>query len=66
MLVKFTGDVYPDGRPAQFLDFVPPRDLTDAETDALDQDQLAIVRASGLYREVAQKDEPKRTARTAV
>jgi hypothetical protein len=64
--LKWIGEMYPDGRPARFLDFVPARDLDEAETDALDQDQLAVIRQSGLYREVAQpeakKSAPKKSA----
>ena len=58
--LKWIGEMYPDGRPARFLEFVPPRDLTEAETDALDQEQLRIIRQhDDLYKEV-HAPEPKR------
>jgi hypothetical protein len=59
--LKFTGDRYDDGRPVYFLDFVPDRDLDEAETDALTNEQLADIRASGLYREV-HESAPKKSA----
>ena len=59
--LKWVGAELPDGRPERYLEFVPPRDLDEAATDALDQDQLKAIRDSGLYREVAQP-EPKKTA----
>lgn len=62
--LKWIGETYPDGRPAQYLDFVPPRDLDEAETDALSQEELAGIRTSGLYREV-HAPEPKKTAAKA-
>lgn len=63
--LKWSGDVYPDGRPARYLDFVPARDLDEAETDALTQDQLKAVRDSGLYREVAQPEPKKKSSKKA-
>jgi hypothetical protein len=62
--LKFTGDRYEDGRPVYFLDFVPDRDLDEAETDALSNEQLADIRASGLYREVHDKAPVKKAATT--
>ena len=61
--LKFIGNVFPDGRPEKFLDFVPARDLDPDETDALDQDQLKAIRDSGLYREVAQPEPKKASAK---
>lgn len=57
--LNFTGTVLPDGRPERFLEFMPvdengtPRNLTVEETDELTQDQLTIIRNSGLYSEVS-------------
>jgi hypothetical protein len=64
--LKWVGEMYPDGRPARFLDFLPPEDIDEARTDALTQDQLKVVRDSGLYREVhpPEKKAAKRTARS--
>ena len=60
--LKWIGAELPDGRPERFLEFVPPRDLTEEETDALDQEQLRIIRQhDDLYKEV-HAPEPKRTA----
>ena len=51
--LKWIGNELPDGRPERFLEFVPPRDLTEEETDALTQDQLAIIRQhDDLYKEI--------------
>lgn len=63
--LKWIGERYPDGRPAHFLDFVPDRDLDEAETDALTQEQLADIRTSGLYREVHPPEKKKKTATKA-
>jgi hypothetical protein len=64
--LKWIGEMYPDGRPARFLDFLPPEDIDEARTDALSQEQLADIRASGLYREVhpPEKKAAKRAARS--
>lgn len=61
--LKWIGPRYPDGRPANYLDDVPPRDLTEAETGALTQDQLTRIRHADppLYREVG-GPEPKKAA----
>jgi hypothetical protein len=50
--LKFIGEVYPDGRPARFIDGIPAEDLDAEATDALTQDQLSVIRRSGLYEEV--------------
>lgn len=60
--LKWIGAELPDGRPERFLEFVPPRDLTEEETDALTQDQLAVIRQhDDLYKEV-HAQEPKKSA----
>jgi hypothetical protein len=64
--LKWIGEMYPDGRPARFLDFLPPEDIDEARTDELTQDQLKVVRDSGLYREVhpPEKKASKKAARS--
>jgi hypothetical protein len=64
--LKWIGEMYPDGRPARFLDFLPAEDIDEARTDELTQDQLKVVRDSGLYREVhpPEKKAAKRAARS--
>lgn len=62
--LKWVGNVFPDGRPERYFEFVPPRDLTEEETDALTHDQLTIIRHSpDLYREV--HDTPKKAKKAA-
>ena len=53
--LKWTGVMFPDGRPERHLAEygIPPRDLTEEETDALSAEQVQIVRESGLYEEVS-------------
>ena len=63
--LKWIGAELPDGRPERYLEFVPARDLTEDETDALTQDQLAVIRHhSDLYKEV-HAPEPKKEPATA-
>jgi hypothetical protein len=52
--LNWKGEEYPDGRPARYIDGIPARNLTAEETDALTQEQLSVIRSSGLYTEVAQ------------
>lgn len=59
--LKWTGTMYGDGRPVEFINDLEPRDYDDAETAQLSQDQLASARRSGLYREV-HAPEPKKKA----
>jgi hypothetical protein len=61
--LKFTGERYADGRPVYFRGDVPDRDLTEEETDALSNEQLADIRASGLYREVHPSPPKKKPAK---
>lgn len=61
----WTGDMLPDGRPVRYLDFVPPRNLDETETDALSQEQLAVIRQhDDLYREVHESEPRKPKARS--
>ena len=61
--LKWVGNELPDGRPERYLEFVPARDLTEDETDALTQEQLAVVRHHpDLYREVHAPEPKKKTA----
>jgi hypothetical protein len=60
--LKWVGTALPDGRPERYLEFVAPRDLTEDETDALSQEQLAVIRQHpDLYKEV-HAPEPKKNA----
>ena len=64
--LKWIGAELPDGRPERYLEFVPARDLTEDETDALTQDQLAVIRHhSDLYKEVHAPEPKKKPARKA-
>lgn len=60
--LKWVGNMFPDGRPEWYFDWLPIRDLTEAETDVLTQDQLTAIRHSDLYREV--HDKPARTIKS--
>jgi hypothetical protein len=63
--LKFIGEVYPDGRPARYIDGIPAEDMDAEATDALTQDQLSVIRRSGLYEEVHAPAPKKSTAKKA-
>jgi hypothetical protein len=63
--LKFIGEVYPDGRAARFIDGIPAEDMDAEATDALTQDQLSVIRRSGLYEEVHAPAPKKSTAKKA-
>jgi hypothetical protein len=65
--LKWIGPMLPDGRPERYLDDVPPRDLSEDETDALTHEQLAIIRQHhDLYKEVHAPEPKKKSATTKV
>jgi hypothetical protein len=63
--LKWIGEQYPDGRPAQYLDFLRPEDIDEDKTAELTQEQLAIIRQHpDLYREVHEPESRKPKARS--
>lgn len=65
--LRWIGAMLPDGRPAQHLESygLPSRDLTPDETDALDQEQIALARKHPDLFKVIEQPEPKKTAKRA-
>lgn len=53
---RYTGGHEPDGRPSQWYEGVPARDLTQAEFDALDAESQKNVKASAFYEKAAKAD----------
>lgn len=51
-LWRFVGTRDRQGRPTEFFDGIPARDLTERDFDRLDDERQTIVRASRLYEQI--------------